>query len=190
MNYLVCGYRRTGKDTLCKQFNNIIPFNWLVLGNEHHIFNIKKVKRISFADILKQEVLKKLNLPLTTNVEQIKDQPFKDNKTFRYFLIKEAAEKRSIDPNYYCKLALSNLDLNQSYMITDWRYPNEKIYARKIMKNIITIRVFRKEVKISNNKSEHQLDKENTDFVLIPLKNNQDEFKELIKIFPQYQNYR
>lgn len=57
MIYLVCGYKRTGKDYLVKIFNQEIKLNWVIYTkSSNHMLKFNKVNRVGFADKLRQEV--------------------------------------------------------------------------------------------------------------------------------------
>lgn len=205
---LVCGYRGTGKDTLCQQFNGIRNFNWKVLGREHRSdkFIIKPVRRIAYADVLKKTVNKMLGIKEDINTEPLKEMSLlqiekiigyelskehNKDKTLREYYIQYATEKRKQDEDYWCSRVELGTELKDHVMITDWRYKNEYEYVRKYWKydTMTTIRVFRKDVCIPEHESEHELDEIQTEYVLIPEKGYEEEYNKLIEIFPQYKGY-
>lgn len=182
--YLVCGYKRTGKDTLVKMFNTRSEFKWLIYSNSlSNNLVIRNVTRVAFADKLREEVNKSLNIIEEFDYDTFKEIVVQDGKTYRDILIEHAAYRRNQDPDYWVK----QINIVGESMITDWRYPNELLYLSKHCK-AITIRLFRSEVPIppSDVISEHQLDNTVTDFLLVP---NEEDFEKACKIFPQYQNY-
>lgn len=132
--YMLCGYKKSGKDTLCNIMNNFgqnsDDFLWEVYANPKikEPFIISKVIHKSFSHQLKKEVLKKLTtegiykeLISFDDVEAIKDEiiptfdSFKNNLqsniifskdlTFRDFLIDFAKQERNKDPDVWCKKA-------------------------------------------------------------------------------------
>lgn len=198
---LVCGYKRTGKDTLVKMFNQEEDFNWVVYHNpetKSH-FKIEPVKRVGFADKLREEVNLILDISEEIDYDTFKETVVRDNKTYRDFLIEHAAYRRGQNIDYWVERAAKwnklNNNINENteehIMITDWRYPNESEYLRKSGLDVITIRVFRSEVPVppDNIISEHQLDNMDTDFLLVPRANTEDEFGKACELFPQYQNF-
>ena len=202
--YLVCGFRRTGKDTLLAQFNRDpncpIPFdNWEIRArpSQPYFLIVQPVKQVSFAQPLKDMVIKKLGMPVDTDIEAIKDQPLSEEfrqsyskgTTFRDVLIEVAKEGRLQDPDYWCKSAFApNLSSPIPIMVTDWRYPNEKDFVAKLAK-VITIRVFRKEVPVPTTESEIQLNADQTDYILTPVSSDQSQWSRAIEVLPQYRHY-
>lgn len=187
MIHLVCGYKRTGKDTLVKMFNNEELFNWVVYSKGEPL-NIIRVDRVGFADKLREEVNQVLNIREDIDYDTFKEVVVQDGKTYRDILIEYAAYRRNQDPDYWVKQVLHKFEPNKNYMVTDWRYPNEVTCLRQ-MGFVTTIRVYRSEVPTPPPEviSEHALDNESTDFLLISLNDN---FEDVCKKFPQYKGYR
>lgn len=130
--YLVCGYRRTGKDTLFKildnKSKNLLNSDtlfqsqkpWQIYKNPNHqniSFNNEKYQRIAFADTLKEEASEVYGIP-----KYIDDED-KDIKQFVHYKTKELVSARDIyiewgayrksqNINYWCQLALSSVPLN------------------------------------------------------------------------------
>lgn len=195
---LVCGYRRTGKDTLVKMFNEELPFNWIIYRNSdsEKYLDVKPVKRVGFADKLRQEVNQILNLTDNFDYETFKETIVRkftsgeftgdDGKTYRDFLIEHGGFRRSQDVNYWVKQVLPMV--TEESMITDWRFVNELLYLQSNLDLIKTIRLFRSEVPIPsmNIDSEHNLDNTTTDFLLVT---NEEEFVKACEVFPQYKNF-
>ena len=198
---LVCGYRRTGKDTLYEIItNNENPlFHWQIyehpLLREERFYGWNKYKRIAFANALKQEASEKYGIPLI-----IPDSE-KDLKQFRHYksgelvsardiYIEWGAERRAQNQDYWCEQALTHVpnDPNVNCIITDWRFRNEAQYAIKTFESVVTIRVWRSDVPEPSIdiESEHNLDKYRTDYLLVL---DDDEFKKAVIRFPQYANY-
>ena len=189
--YLVCGYRGTGKDTLYKQMIGLMDFNWSIYRSPTYrssttsaIFEKSPLKRIAFADALKQEVVKTLNLPSNYDVDDNKNTVIQ-GKTFRQHCIDIGADARQKDINHWCKLAFNGTN-DDPIMVTDWRFPNEKKYC-DTLGDIITIRVYRSTVPIppENEISEHSLHDVQTDFLLVA----DDEKNTVFQRFPQYTGY-
>lgn len=195
---LICGYSKTGKDTLYKQIcgQSDIPLNWIAYhhGELNSIENTKKsnYKRGAFADVLKREVNQMLNVPEDYDYEANKDNVYKDGKTLRYYYIEHAAKMRDINPDHWVEQLMKDYIHRKNepivLFITDWRYPNELEYIKKYFDKVLTVRVFRKEVKIPNADviSEHQLHDVSTDLLLV---RDEADFALACEIFHQYENY-
>jgi hypothetical protein len=90
-------------------------------------------------------------------------------------------------------LLMSESKESEDIFITDWRFKNEKEFFEKVSVNtnssIHTYRIFRKETDDENffDESEHQLDKESTDFLII---SKEEDIEFAKKKFPQYQDYQ
>lgn len=199
---LLIGYRRTGKDTLCKQLSDPeytpkITDIWRIYRapNSTQQFPIpsRSICRVALADALKKDVLTSLNM-VNANLEDLKDQPLlPDGSTFRDLCIAHGARKRAEDIDYWCRTALANYTaLNRSsdtaLCITDIRFPNEiQFFSHNFFTSIVTIRVYRSAVPIPpvNEPSERSLDKYLTDFILCA---SGDEEK-MKATFPQYKDY-
>lgn len=189
---LVCGYRRTGKDTLCKQLQGTseVPFNWLIYRRPGaHLFPNWPARRVAFADILKDEVEASIKeyLPPGFDRERDKEKPLATGKSFRQHCIDLGREKRAIDPFYWAKLAFSSVGLDESIIVTDWRYPHELEYAKRFGE-VTTIRVYRSSVPHPDPKedSEHSLDPVSTDFLLVT---SEKDFADALQYFPFYSGF-
>ncbi len=185
MIHLVCGYKRTGKDTLVKMFNNEEKFDWVVYSAGNHL-DVVPVVRVGFADKLRQEVNQVLNIREDMDYDTFKEIVVSDGKTYRDILIEYAAYRRDQDIDYWVKQV--SLTPGQNYMVTDWRYKNEVEFLQK-RGFVTTIRVYRSEVPVPGKDviSEHSLDNECTDFLLI---SPSEKFEEVCKLFPQYTGYK
>jgi len=194
---MVCGYKRTGKDELCRMFNMEDIFRWSVyrhpdVNQDSGKFVVEAVNRISFADKLRADVNKIWNIDNSIDYESIREKEIVDGKTYRDLLIEHAAVKRADNPDYWIIQAADWEDVKGNIMITDWRYENELSYLKRIQNiNVTTIRVFRSEVSVPpfNVISEHQLDGVFTDYLLVPHENTDEEFNQAKSVFPQYRNY-
>ena len=198
MKYLVCGYKRTGKDYLFKMFNNEIDFNWVVytkpnsdkefgINDDNRINKDNRINRVGFADALREEVNNLYDVRSDEDYDVLKEMVIKDGRTYRDLLIEHAAFRRNQNIDYWISLASKDIISKNDVMITDWRYPNEVDYLLNLDLKITTIRVFRSEVPIPPVEmiSEHQLDDIVTDFLLVP----ENEFNKACEIFPQYKSY-
>lgn len=184
--YLITGYSGSGKDTFFKSIIGQNNFLWECYSNESYKPNDPNAIRFALADELKILVAKKLKITYDSELEKIKDKKiFNDNtKSFRDHLIDYALKKRLKDPDYFCKLLIkkineipthldsnsnsNNLDIN--IYITDWRFKNELDFFKKNFNNVKTIRVARLGIQKLNIYSETNLDKFETDILVIPEK--------------------
>lgn len=198
---------QTGKDTLYKQMNEQIRWNWLILAKSCEAkFNITRCQKIAFAKILKEICYKNLVGKTVDDVESVienyKAKPISaligstkydvQYPNLRSYLIDTANKMREEDPDIFVRMATENLDPTQTYMVTDWRFPNELNYIKRHLSdkfNIVTIRVFRSAVPIPTIEMEHLLDKMNTDYILVLLEGFSHELAKLHEYFPQYRNY-
>ena len=190
---LICGYKRTGKDTLVKMCNGDEEFKWVVYKNPNSddIFHIRPTRRLAFAYKLRLEVSILLGIDESIDYDTFKEVIVKDGKTYRDFLIEHAALRRSEDIDYWVRKAVDwdNLSSDDRISVTDWRYPNELDYIRQYEHlNVTTVRVYRSDVPVPSDEdiSEHQLDNIITDFLLVT---SDDEFEQACILFPQYKNY-
>lgn len=180
---MICGYRGTGKDVLASQLSqpagqsSPIPFNWLILraypdvDEEIVPFDLTTARtRVASADELKRQVMIEEGLDLNDYTEELKSQVIRDGKTFRDILIETAMSKREQDPVYWIRNAYQTyVDRHSddpSYVISDWRFPNELAYLQEQGQQPITVRVFRPTVERVDTVSETSLDDVLTDFVL------------------------
>jgi len=81
---MICGYSKSGKDTLCKQLmeeENTIPFNWEVIARnpENLSLHATTFYRMAFADSLKKHVGLILNIGSVSEVDKVKDGFFTGN---------------------------------------------------------------------------------------------------------------
>lgn len=219
--YMISGYRRTGKDTLYGQLNTgqCLSDKWIVYANpnisdkQFPVVTYGKILRISFSDLLKKSVASMIPGLENKTVEELdlikEDRIFTDPWNIREGLVSlrdlyidEAKRKRDCNPDHWVKLAFdtaikNGIDLDsQSIGITDFRYPNELTYLKRLYgekAHIITVRVFRSVIPRVNDQSEISLDQFKCDYVLIGRLNteeqNKEEFQKLVTCLPQYSDY-
>lgn len=202
--YLVCGFRRTGKDYLVQILRGHKPFNWTVYRDSNNpswrINKRKEVVRISFADKLREEVNQILKIKTVEDYDSVKDQPIFDGRTYRDYLIEHALYRRNQDIDYWVKKAANwdRLNPDKNYIITDWRYPNEIEYLQTRSIDLVTIRLYRSSIPIppSDIPSEHSLDYQKTDYLFVleelgseDSETDDDGFGKACSVFPQYRDY-
>ena len=227
--FLVTGYRGHGKDTLYKQLaddRHWPPYNWIVyvpelmVGKESPFTDIRPIRRLAFADVLKQEVKTKLisdklidhhfdhesykDIPIILPAES-KDQsvnklgsPRKSveqvtNKTFRDYCIERAEYVRETDPDYWARQVIDQVNQPGNVMITDWRYPNELCYYFNLQ-NITKKRVHT--IRLFRSQipipNDDIMSEHSNDDVLTDylLVTSTDDFHKAVEQFPQYKLYR
>lgn len=203
---MLCGYRRTGKDSLAQILNNDYPggdarFHWRVYrrpdskaslpGSVHY-------QGCAFAYILKQESAAEYNIPLVV-ADSEKDVPqfthYRTGETVsaRDIYIEWGAIRREQDPNYWCKKVCETFTDSEKvcYIVTDWRFRNEIEYVKSVTGGVTSLRIYRSEVPVPplNIPSEHDLDGYATDLVLLRDDDHAAEFERALTLFPQYGEY-
>lgn len=126
---LVCGYRRTGKDALCKILaDDTTPhFPWKVythpglLGQQliNKTNNPMLVKRVAFADALKKESSEEYNIPAFVSDDDKEIKQFTHPKTgelvsARDIYIEWGAIRREQNVDYWCEKALYEINYDNS----------------------------------------------------------------------------
>lgn len=190
---LLTAYKGTGKDTFCRTLQGLeSSYTYNIYGqNKLQTELFANAVRIAFADSLKDAVHSKYEfIADDSNKDQafVFDPETKEIVAPRVLYIREAKRCRDLDPDYFCKKALDDAQLDKPIIITDFRNPNELTYVQGLNPNVITIRIFRKSVEIPNKSitSEHYLDHILTDLVVT---DNQTTMEDVIKVFPQYSQW-
>lgn len=214
--HLVCGYKRSGKDTFYKSLTNGTlktinpgenfmqskPYFYILSHSHDTTLDLSEtwLLQASFANMVKKEVQEYFKLSFKKpEVEdickdnlQFFDESQKKFRTLREYYIENAMSMREKDPDHWVKatekyIFNNHRDSREQFMITDWRFPNERIYFEKNFSSI-TYRIFREEADDENffDATEHSLDNEITDFLVVG--NLEDIEKAKLK-FPQYKEY-
>ena len=207
----ICAYLGTGKDVLTNHLNSCKgPFSWAIYHSKDNKIAFPQVYgfrlahnkiafpygygfRLAFADEIKREVRIEQKLPVDFDD---KEKVLPTKKTFRQHCIEKGCGRRKEDPFYWCRLAFNQMEKEdqKSYVtVSDFRFYEELEYARSVGE-VITIRVFRKEVPIPKitvpeNDPEHTLDNLKTDFLVVPLENHNEQIGVAKEIFKQYHNF-
>jgi hypothetical protein len=236
MNYhLICGYKRSGKDTFYKKIVNlknkdskkesdpvldpsecqesetsfyILGKEKMLLGSVEPLFYSSKkgLMRMAMADMVKEEINEYFKISFKTKeCEELAkdnlnfyDEETKVYRSLRSYYIEHAMKMRAINPDHWCNRAYMKMlldeesDFDVDYVITDWRFKNEKIFFDKNAyspSNCITYRIFRKETDDENffDESEHSLDNELTDFLVV---GSESDIEFAKKKFTQYHDYK
>lgn len=199
--YLVCGYRRTGKDS----FYSIMSgqrldkrFKWKIYGkslNVAPLVPINGCKQISFAEKLKQEASEIYGIPSFVSDDDKDIKQFRHYKTgeivsARDIYIEWGAIRRSQDPDYWCKTAFTQYNKSDTVIVTDWRFPNESKYIFDNFSNVTTLRLYRSDIQEPpiDVSSEHSLDNIITDLLLVR-SDVLNEIDKAVEKFPQYKDY-
>ena len=118
----ISGKMGTGKTTLAKMLLERLP---------------GRLKRVAFADLLKQEVSEKYGIPLEWCYSEEGKSKTVDNGTWEQWTVRELLQwygtefRRAEDPDYWVKAMLHELDMLEIHngydgvIIDDVRFPNE-----------------------------------------------------------------
>lgn len=202
---LVCGYRRTGKDTFFIKISSSpgnkleTLFKWRVFAlNPSHIkFDEFNSVRTAFADSLKEEASEEYNIPLVVpdvdkDIKQFVHYKSEATVSARDIYLEWGAIRRTQDPDYWCKAAFKKVSLNEKIncVVTDWRYRNEATHVLNNYQNVTTVRLWRSDVPEppAHIDSEHDLDNYRTDILLLR-DDMEGELQKAKEKFPQYVNY-
>lgn len=164
--YLVHSYRGHGKDSFCffpEKFEIISPS-----GGGDLLF-VKHLKKYAFADAVKDEVY-----PILFGEEKNITREMKDEK--RGEIIRYAEEKKKEDVNVWVKIVAQKIitesspllssPLEDSVIISDWRFVNEREYLLSLGWDVVTIKVVSLFAPIPEEKEEHNLDDVADDFIV------------------------
>jgi hypothetical protein len=190
---LLCGFKGTGKDTLCNSIiSNCNVYNWKIYNDSgEEVTFSNNFQRVAFADKVKEEVYEIYGIPTDDSTKDKKQYDYVDNKyipgttySARDVYISLAMNRKKVDPLYWVKKAIEDIDASGSNIIvTDWRFPEEYEYLRSLDTfDVITIRLFRTSINVTNDPVENRLDNYKTDLYALSLESKSD----LIKRFPQY----
>lgn len=143
-----------------------------------------RYNRCKFANQLKLDVSQQLSITVE-ELDLLKDRPLQqqhlnyqwkhisppENPTYRHILIDIGNYMRSIDPDYWLKMAARDIIPGMVNVITDWRFPNETNIERytSSIESVTTVRVHRAGVPIPsiNLGSEHLLNDYRPDLLVI-----------------------
>lgn len=160
---LICGYRRSGKNTLADAICGIKGYRFNLYSRSH--ISLEPAPQVSFAAILKKDLAMLYGVSLE-EIEKYKDV----GPCYRRDLIKIAAARRAEDPRWFCRRLFENQ--SASCIITDWRYPNEHeealAWCERRGAKLITIRVVNSTIEIPTEPSEHYLDDFPADILALP----------------------
>jgi dephospho-CoA kinase len=130
---LLAGKAGSGKDTVA-----------------NHLVKKYSFKRFAFADTLKEYVSKKYNIPLELLFTQEgKKQEIivkKKKVTLRDLLIKDGAEKRQENQDYWVNMVIEKIQAEsktQNIVISDFRFPNEYRRLAETFFEIVAVKVVR-----------------------------------------------
>jgi hypothetical protein len=183
---LVCGKRGSGKDTFANVINGCIEKKnlsgkffikgkregqWKKLDESDFCSQNKPI--VKLASPLKKSILgglMGLKVDEIENYEKIKDDPDKIEfeGCIRDYMIAVAETVRKMDPAFFAKRLFSDLSEREeeTFICTDWRYPNECEYFLSKNIDVIKIRINREKNDLPhlNHHSEISLDDYPVDF--------------------------
>jgi hypothetical protein len=148
--------RYCGREERCKTI--VLLSGWKGSGKDYIGDIIEKeygyIKK-KIGQSLKDEVSDKYNISRNLlETQEGKNIVFKNGETYRDLLIRHGEAKKEKDINYWVK----NIVLEDSIVISDWRFVEEYEYLKKTGCNIITIRIERFDKIETECKTEHSLD--------------------------------
>lgn len=197
--WLLCGYRRTGKDTL---FNRLIAIDDRPWRGYQHPNSIRAdpfaetksgpFTRVAFADALKREAREVYGIPNLDSMDkdgaELIHYQTGAKVSPRDIYIEWGQIRRDQDPEYWCKRAFQEALPGSKIIVTDWRFSNEGLVTRTLFPNALSVRVYRASVPEPpmDIASEHDLDGETTDLLMVP---TVEDFEAARKRFPQYAEY-
>ena len=130
-------------------------------------------ERLAFADALKAEVSKALQIPLSF----FRDRLLKDRHLDSYgaspreLLVRYAAIRKQVDPDIYSRIVASYIQersRSRSIVISDWRYRHEYAFLTQALHDTVLVRgrITRASILPNEEPSEHDLDEEKMDFTI------------------------
>ena len=204
----ISGKKQSGKNTVSniirsisildtQQISNIDKLNFISTlittglakynNTIYHTYSSKFIE-LSFADKVKDIASVITNEPkYKYNTESFKQTTFNLLNITHRELLQKIGEglRKSIDPDIWVKLLLSNYNPDNNIIITDVRYKNEADMIKNL--NGILIRINRDTGYIDNHKSEIDLNDYNFDYEI----NNDSDLNELIlKTITVYNNIK
>jgi hypothetical protein len=188
---LLCGYRGTGKDT----FVNDLLYrkeNWCVYSKNHAIHDeiYKPRSRLGLADSVKKEIAKLCGLPISVSqIDNLKDVMMISGRKLRDYLIEQTGRKALEKKFYWEEEAMKEVQEDDDYVVSDFRYKRTLEFFKDQCQ---TARLFRMEVKIpeKKEKTEHILDDLETDYLLLPVENHEEQFKKCCEVMKQFNDYK
>jgi hypothetical protein len=194
-NLLLCGYKRSGKDT----------FYQILAGTAYYSLRIYRSPsapswsfsgpyyRYAFADSLKEEVASVYHIPCTIPDHEKEVKQFIHYQTgkpvsARDIYIEYALYKRGQNNNYWAEKISDLLTKNEgTSVITDWRFYNEEMVIKNKHQHVYTARIYRSGVDEPplSVQSEHELDDAITDYLIVP----EGDFENATRRFPQYRDF-
>lgn len=188
---LACGYKRSGKDTLYSYLQRNSTELWDVycrpgMGAKY-LELFQPMDKCETSSAVIKEFHDQSGITVTESNKEL----------YRPQLI-ELAERKKLDDKYYwIRKCLGDIpqsryisgvgDIPQSRYISGFRFPLEYEFATSVHSNVLTVRIFRKEVPIPTEPQEHQLDDFVTDFLFV---GKDTDIGDVIDIFPQYIGHR
>lgn len=176
--WAVIGWRRTGKDYLCKQLNQEVPFTWEVFCKPQKITQsclLTPRKRVAFADSLKASFCEKYG-----NFDEERKEEFREA------LIEFGKTERAKDPLVFIRPVMEKFQTtDDDFIITDVRLPAEFDAVASL--GATTVRVYRSCVPMPpNTPTETSLNGALTDYLFVA----RGDFESALTHFPQYRGYQ
>lgn len=185
----ICGYKRTGKDTLATCLNEGHTQSYLFYvrpGLRWSPDMYKGIPRRAFAEAVKNEVSSLLGRPFPDDSRKDEICPEYYPFTYRGLCIAVAERrKREVGSHYWAEQLHKNY--NSPLIISDWRFKAEYDYM-KTVSSLRTLRIYRSKVEVpkASEVTEHELDDVITDVLVVT---SREDYTKACKLFPGYSTY-
>jgi hypothetical protein len=199
---LICGYKRTGKDTLFAVHRDRIRAHWAIYARAPDwpcvvdaLFDSPHVHRVAFADALKEHVKCTLVAANVFDPAADKDTTLAayGGRSLRDLWIDEWRTSTPTQRRAWERDALGSTRLTgpQCLVATDFRFHSQLEHARAVCDHVAPLRVFRREVPVPDaaEPTEHDLDTLATSFLLVPISHAEEQFRAACALLPQYAGY-
>lgn len=136
-------------------------------------------ERLAFADALKEEVSKAMQIPLSFFRDRIlKDRHLESHGASpRELLIRHAAIRKQEDHDIYSRIVAAHIQErsrspsrspSRSIVISDWRYRHEYAFLKETLHDTVLVRgrITRASITPTDDTPEHDLDEEAMDFMI------------------------
>lgn len=213
---MICGYKKTGKDTLAQYLSEDIHNRWgsfIILANPR-LDSVTPVwkyitpghwRRDSFADEIRREIetcypamVSAIRIAHGHDYDRIKEIKYDcptdqslHGKSIRDLMLYIGRRTPDVNPDRWVEIVSDRIQESGKHtVISDFRFPNEYEFM-KTRFSVTTVRIFRMDVEVPpmDHPAEHDLDNFPTDYVLVPLINWPFQVKRLLEVFPWTEQY-
>jgi hypothetical protein len=178
---MLSGWKGSGKDEIAKYLTSNHGFKRVAFADilKDHVSKVYSIDR-SFIDTNKEDPLFQYSFNPVNSYDQAIFSELKCHLakvgdeyywTPRALCILEGNTKRCVDPNYWVKKALNNINKDANIVITDCRFPNEVETVNFYSNSCHVVRVDRFDSTTSTDASERSMDNYSFDYII---KNKRD----------------